>query len=773
MLNVCLVGTRRHRLLSSAALLLSVLVAPVYADEWVAALEVSAVSNVVSFDTFAVSPDESSLAFSACVPGEAKSFHSFAGCSLWILERETRRQTRISPEGTTGILPSWSPDGRELAFQSVVEGEHALWIWNRDKDDVREVQGVRPAGFGQLAQPVQWLPNGKALVVKYWRGERTWGAELAKRQTALPIWASETKGIDVAIRAGRALTHSEQKGELPQLLFNTGLALVDLDSGHIRDLTQEANITGTRLSPDGKQIAFMRMTGQTIPKSGNWPHDLVVLDLDSGQERVLASGIAQYHGGNFGWSPDSRYIAYLSGPERAHFVKERGVPGTRLAISSRDGSTTKIFDDELLLGVSGYRAPVWSCDARAVIVPAEDGVWTATVQSSRMKRLNWPSRYEAVEVLAAGRADFLSPHTVCGQDVVDVMARDREQPGDAWVRVDAKGRVSVVPLPGQMSSDSFHSGLLADRGQRLLTTIEAAHLPVEFVQVERSGKHTALTRFNEALANHRMGKARYIHFSDKKGRALRAALLLPADYEPGKRFPTIVDVYPDAPFSRFATMLGLGGLPSNNAQMLATRGYAVLKLDSRIDEGSLARDVVDAVHAAVDKAAGEGFVDPERLALRGCSFGGYGVLATLMLSDRFKAGIAECPVADLGSFWGLGWKSFLEEGNARLRVSPWQDPARYIENSPFWRADRINTPVLLIVGEEDDHFVIQSEQMYNALNELGREVVMLTYAREAHGLRLPPNVEDAWRRMIAFLDAKLKNSTGLPAAVATHTGINR
>lgn len=714
-----------------------------------------------SIRSMAISPDGQWAAYSVCDHAEEtrQLWTHDTGCSAWVQRRGGAQARRIS-DGM-GIELSWSPDGRYLAYQAYEGEELKVWIWNREDDSKRKLTDLRVAWFSQIPQPVDWTPDGQKVLVKYALSGGKYLAESGSVDAQLPAWARQPTAAKATVRATAAMLPVSQEANASKTNFisQVGLALVDVAGGNHRVLLPAHDITGARLSPDGKKVAYTVRIGDIDARYGVSSWQLGVLDIASGRRQILAREFFQYHGMNFAWSPDSTRIAYLSGPSEPEFIEERGVPGARLSIVAADGKSARTFAGELKMRLSGYWAPYWSCDARSVLLTSIDGVWRAAMNDSALRRVAALDRYEPRDLIIGAGQGYRETQYPCdgSQDagVVHVVARDLLGAQDVWIRIQRNGAIETTPLGQSLESWSFNLGLMTDQGQRLVAIAQAVDKPTEVTEFDAQGRATALTDFNRQLTSYTYGSLRMIEFEGPTGK-LKAAVLLPPDFREGRRYPAVLEMYPGMRASFLKSRsFGMGGFPASNAQILATRGYITMVFDSDVHEGTLSRDIVAAVHAAADELVRRGWGDPDRMAMRGCSHAGYAVLATLMQTDRFKAGIAECGFGDLGNFWGYGWKHFIQYGIGKLMVPPWQDPARYVEHSPYYHADRINTPLLLVVGAEDTGFAQQSEQLHLALDEIGKEAVFISYQGEDHGLRQPVNVKDFWERMIAFLDTNL------------------
>ena len=132
-----------------------------------------------------------------------------------------------------------------------------------------------------------------------------------------------------------------------------------------------------------------------------------------------------------------------------------------------------------------------------------------------------------------------------------------------------------------------------------------------------------------------------------------------------------------------------------------------------------------------------------------------------------ETNVAMAPPTDLVSGWGtfqaaqrvdpadgLGVSSrtgWTEDAQGAMRVPPWRDPQRYLRNSPLFQADRIRTPLMMMVGDQDHIPMSQSEEIFSALFRQDRDAVLLTYWGEAHAFYSPGNVRDSYERALAWM----------------------
>jgi len=248
--------------------------------------------------------------------------------------------------------------------------------------------------------------------------------------------------------------------------------------------------------------------------------------------------------------------------------------------------------------------------------------------------------------------------------------------------------------------------------------------------------------------------------SAPKGEHLQASLHLPANYEKGKQYPTIVYIYerltqghdnfprPSVPGTGF------------NIAYYTSNGYAVLEPDIKYYVNDPGMSAVWAIVPAVKAAIATGVVDPTRVALHGHSWGGYQTAFTVTQTNIFAAAAAGAPLTDMISMYGIIYKNsggtngaIFESSQGRFTGPPLEVWDAYTRNSPVRWAANVKTPLLILSNDKDGAVdFTQGIEYYDTLRRLGKPVVLLEYPGENHGLAKLPNMRDYMERMKEFFD---------------------
>jgi len=178
-------------------------------------------------------------------------------------------------------------------------------------------------------------------------------------------------------------------------------------------------------------------------------------------------------------------------------------------------------------------------------------------------------------------------------------------------------------------------------------------------------------------------------------------------------------------------------------------------------------DIANSVLPGINKLIALGIADPDRLGVMGHSYGGYGVLSLLVQTRRFKAAVAKAPgsidrIFQYGNMSRDGSSIYVLINEAQMGGTPWERRDRYIENSPFFYLDRVQTPLLIIQGTNDPATPDrESDELFVALRRLGKEVEYAKYEGEGHVLGRYADEVDYLNRMILWFDKYLKDGPAL------------
>ena len=279
---------------------------------------------------------------------------------------------------------------------------------------------------------------------------------------------------------------------------------------------------------------------------------------------------------------------------------------------------------------------------------------------------------------------------------------------------------------------------------------------------------TRVTNLQTQLDPFAWGTSRLVEWSSMDGTPVQGVLILPGKYKEGEKYPVIVYFYElfSQRLHEFNPQL-VNHRPS--FPFYASNGYAVFLPDVRYTEGLPGYSAIKYIVPGVQKIIDMGVADPKAIGIHGHSWSGYQAAHMVTMTDMFAAAVVGAPVGNMTSAYsGIRWGSGLarqfqyEKTQSRIGKTMWERLDLYIENSPVFKADRINTPMLIQFGDADEAVPwYQGIELYLAMRRLEKDVVFLQYHGEPHHLQKYPNKLDYSIKMKQYFDYYLK---GEPAA---------
>jgi len=669
---------------------------------------------------------------------------------LWVADIGSSQARRVLPEARTAWGLSWSPVTNTLAFYGDTGEGLQLWVWHAETGDTRRVSPEVVAGEYRFEVP-RWLPDGSAVVCKLANAE--WlgrfypsGTRVAETDTSAPphpdqasvrCWESGAQAAPAGVTEAPT-TGADMAGTL---------ARVDLASGAVAPLA-DTRTRSWAVSPDGKFVAFARFMGGD-PATAGALFDLCVCPCSGGEVTVLVEHLAAWwFGPAFSWSPDSSMIAYRA--------------GGAVSVVSLTGEGPRTLSGHTTGGFSSgtFVPPHWSPDGSFVLV-AQRAVWKLLIAAGDpVDLVSERGHIVMTDTLLApgGGITVWSPD---GKSVIAV-AVDMDAEARLLVQVSLTGagiRATSSDLRDVTMAPRFSMDISPANGLISFVREDATHPADVWLTDIKFSAPRKLTAVNSHLQESMFSAPRTLAWHGSGGTPCQSAFFPPAPNHGQPPYPTVFWVYEGECAGDLAAF-GANYQQSDNVQILTSHGYAVCIPDIPVFDEHPAQSIRDALAYAVKAVINADLADPARLGIFGHSYGGYIVNIAVTGLDCFAAAITDTAMTNLTSAYGAvrdgesEWQYFEHNEQGRMGVPPWDDPHRYMDNSPLFFLDRVTTPLLIIHGAEDAQ-ISQAWEMFSGLRRLAKTASLVVYEGESHTIERRANIIDRWHRVLDWFDRNL------------------
>ncbi len=273
-----------------------------------------------------------------------------------------------------------------------------------------------------------------------------------------------------------------------------------------------------------------------------------------------------------------------------------------------------------------------------------------------------------------------------------------------------------------------------------------------------------VTDANPQQDEYNWGRRILFDYHNAEGVRKQGTLAIPYDYVEGERRPMLINYYEQNSqnLHSYPTPRNSG---SPNFAGYVSDGYLVMQPDIHFRIGASHSDMLESINLAIDVVEEMGYVDPDAIGLHGHSYSGQGNAYISTRSDRFAAIVAGAAatniVSDFNALWGgsNNAHNYDTYGQGRFGVGLYEDMDLYFDQSAVHHAETMNTPLLLLHGEDDSTVrFMHAVEFYNGLRWLEKNVVLLAYPGEGHGLGRYQNQKDFQIRTRQFFDHYLRGA---------------
>ncbi|TVP43620.1 MAG: S9 family peptidase [Mongoliibacter sp.] len=285
-----------------------------------------------------------------------------------------------------------------------------------------------------------------------------------------------------------------------------------------------------------------------------------------------------------------------------------------------------------------------------------------------------------------------------------------------------------------------------------------------------------VSEINPQQSQVKWGSVELINYMANDGTALQGLLFKPENFDERHKYPMMTYFYERNSDGLHNYRAPVPSASIINIPFFVSNDYLVFVPDIKYDLGLPGPSAFNCIIPGVQNIVSRGYVDVKNMAIQGQSWGGYQVAHLITRTNMFKAAGAGAPVVNMtsaygGIRWGTGMSRMFqyEQTQSRIGGTLWEKPMYYLQNSPLFYMDRVETPVLIMHNDADGAVPwYQGIEMFMALKRLNKPAWLLQYNDEDHNLRLRKNRKDLSVRLSQFFDHYLK---GAPAPLWMTEGL--
>ncbi|MBX2890890.1 MAG: S9 family peptidase [Saprospiraceae bacterium] len=500
-----------------------------------------------------------------------------------------------------------------------------------------------------------------------------------------------------------------------------------------------------------------------LSSEGTAHKDLFAVDLKTGQKKQLVRDLRC----NPRLSPQARYIAWWSAPDSAWFAWN---PRTTISTQLTDNHAVRFFREDT--DVPDYPAEHglagWLEGDAAMLVYDKYDIWQIDPEGKKKPQRLTQGR----EAETTYRYLKLDPEekSIPANGVLLLHQFNHSTKAEGYAWLDLNGNKMSQWLNGDFSFSrqplkaQNANTLLFSRGNfQAFPDLHITAIPA----LKQATLRTALTAPPQAISNanpqqseYKWGHIELVHWTSFSGEKHTGLLVKPEDFDPTNQYPMIVNFYEKVSDGLHQHRSPDFHRSQINYTYYASRGYLIFAPDIHYQTGFPGESAFNAIMSGVAALIEKGFVAPKRVALQGHSWGGYQAAYIVTRTNLFACAEAGAPVANMTSaYGGIRWESGLsrafqyERQQSRIGGTLWEYPMRFLENSPLFSLDKVQTPLLILHNDKDGAVPwYQGIELFTALRRLGKPAWLLNYNDEPHWPVKLQNRIDFQVRMAQFFD---------------------
>jgi len=567
-----------------------------------------------------------------------------------------------------------------------------------------------------------------------------------------------------------------QQEQLEAERKRTYLAVAHLEERpRLVQLGREA-IPEVEMAMDGDAPVFLGISNLPYRKEISWDfpryYDGWLIDVESGEAEMILKAVQ--------WTPElspaANYVHWWDGDQQSWFAmnlesRETTDLGGQIDHRLGDHRNDRPFPD------TPYGMAGWLKDDAAFLLYDRYDIWQVDPDSGDARKLSqghgreqgWNYRL----VHFPEDEDYIEPDQPLLATAFDEQNKDH---GLHQVFFEADR------APEALTMGAYRYELLAraeDSEQILFTRENFQDFPDLWVAEDRRFSETRqLSEANPQQDDYRWGQVELLDWEGETGKPHQGLLFKPEDFDPEQQYPMIIYFYERASDSLHSHRPPQAHRSVIIPSFYTSNDYVVFVPDVWYREGYPGDSAMESIMPKTRALAEEPWIDAERIGIQGHSWAGYQIAYMVTQTDFFRAAAGGAPVSNMtsaygGIRWGTGMSRMFqyERTQSRLGETLWDRKDLYLHNSPLFKADQINTPLLMMHNDQDGAVPWeQGIELFTALRRLHKPAWLVNYNDEPHWPTTFANREDWQIRLQQFFDHYLKDEpaprwleSGIPA----------
>ena len=697
-------------------------------------------------------------------------------------------------EGEAGIFtlnpekgsPALIKEGKGVFKQTTFDekGERLAFLYCADKDSSYKALSLwlsehnapakEIATRGNKAFPAEWVINENGMLQFSKSASRLFfGTSPEPRQKDTTQLAENRPNVQVW-SWDEPVQYTVQNYNKEKDLKKSYQAVYNLGNGSIFQLANE-ELPNIQLGNEGDAALALLSTSRPYSLSSMWEartrSDYYTVSLDNGERKQIAK--ADY--GRFRLSPQGKY-AYWYGETDSCWYTIALAEGKLYRLTTPESFPAWDEENDVPDYPYAHGAAGWTANDQSLLIYDRYDIW----------KFDPTAATSPINLTVNGRKEKLSYRL----EQLDKEARFIDLGKPQLLKGFNETTKGYGFYNARLSAPAAPKTLLA--GNYMLRSINKAKNTDDVIYTMETfqqypdihystlafKKSVQLTHGDKQQEGFIWGTAELVSWISLDGRPLEGVIYKPANFDPNKKYPMMVNFYERNSETLYNYRMPEPHRSTIDYHLYNSNEYIIFNPDIRYVDGYPGESCYNCLMPGITMMIAKGYIDEKGIGAQGHSWGGYQVAYLATRTNLFSAIESGAPVVNMfsaygGIRWGSGMaRSFqYEHTQSRLGATPWSSPLRYLENSPLFTMDKVQTPILIMHNDADGHVPwYQGIEYFVAMKRLGKPCWLLNYTGEPHWPMHMANRIDFQRRMFQFFNHYLKNqkmpkwmSEGVPA----------